>query len=376
MKIILILSIMASLLFADDMARIESIVKDVSALRQKYEACQDKLDQIESSPQQCAVNELELKARHQEILALQKENESLKQKHGSELLHVRTHLKQTIADYESKITLIEGNKKELNKEIVALKSRLDDRDQKIRDLLEANAALKKQSQVLATADKEQQALKKENNTLKRVHAAQLLELKTQLTQTITDNKRKIRDLDDQNTHLKEEIKALHVSLDQHEKQELILQNKTLSASNIQDDAEFKARSQVMADLKHENANLKKEIEKLQSAHMADTKRVLPCSTEATFPKLTMKPGFEHLQESQKSQWSTPKTYRLKHKAKIYDAMQGKVLETWEARRSFTSMNQQQDWIQITGYFVDRKWRSARNESLWVKEEDAFLRVKK
>jgi len=225
---------MISLLFADEMARIESIVKDVSVLRQKYEACQDKLDQIESAPKQCAVNELELKARHQEILTLEKENESLK---------------NDLSLYRSKMD-------------------------------------------------------------------------AKLTQIIAEN----------------EIKITH--------------------------------------FRDENKRLQEEIEKLQAGDMTNSKSVIACACEATFPKLTMKPGFEHLQEPQKSKWSSSKTYRLKHEAKIYDAIRGKVLETWKARRSFTSMYQKQDWIRITGYFVDRKWRSARNESLWVKAEDAFLRVKK
>lgn len=68
----------------------------------------------------------------------------------------------------------------------------------------------------------------------------------------------------------------------------------------------------------------------------------------------------------------PKTFRTNKEAPIYDAKNGKIIDTWEKRRSFTSYIESGDWIKITGYFVDRKWRKAKKE-LWIKKEDAIVR---
>jgi hypothetical protein len=94
----------------DDIARMESIVKDVSQLRQKYEYCQDKLDKIDTTPEQCAVDEVELKECHQEILLLQKEAEVLKKDHDTELLNMSESLKK-----------LREEKQNLKKEMISLK---------------------------------------------------------------------------------------------------------------------------------------------------------------------------------------------------------------------------------------------------------------
>ena len=60
-------------------------------------------------------------------------------------------------------------------------------------------------------------------------------------------------------------------------------------------------------------------------------------------------------------------FRVSVDVSIYDAPNGKVVSTWEAMKSFTSNQKRGGWIKITGYFVDKKWRPSRDESLWVEE---------
>lgn len=70
--------------------------------------------------------------------------------------------------------------------------------------------------------------------------------------------------------------------------------------------------------------------------------------------------------------SAPSAYRMASDAPIYSAPGGRVVDTWEARRSFTSGTAANGWVKITGYFVNRVWTRADQE-LWVKESDVIKR---
>lgn len=66
------------------------------------------------------------------------------------------------------------------------------------------------------------------------------------------------------------------------------------------------------------------------------------------------------------------TYRLTCESDIYDFVNGKVVDHWDAERSFTSNKGAKGWIKITGYFVDKKWQKAEKE-LWIKSSDILKR---
>lgn len=66
-------------------------------------------------------------------------------------------------------------------------------------------------------------------------------------------------------------------------------------------------------------------------------------------------------------------YRVNKDANIYDRINGKVIGKWERRTSFTSNERTQHWIKITGFFVEKVWRSAQKE-MWVKVVDADKRA--
>jgi len=65
-------------------------------------------------------------------------------------------------------------------------------------------------------------------------------------------------------------------------------------------------------------------------------------------------------------------YRLLIDADIYDGIDGKVMDNWEARTSFTSSQRTALWVKITGYFVDKRWQKAKR-SLWIKSDKVFKR---
>lgn len=70
--------------------------------------------------------------------------------------------------------------------------------------------------------------------------------------------------------------------------------------------------------------------------------------------------------------SEASAYRVKKESSVYDAPQGQIIDVWEENTSFTSNVSTDDWIKITGYFVDKKWRKARKE-MWVKKEETLKR---
>jgi hypothetical protein len=67
-------------------------------------------------------------------------------------------------------------------------------------------------------------------------------------------------------------------------------------------------------------------------------------------------------------------YRMASDASIYIGPNGKIVDTWEARRSFTGSSPSNGWVHITGYFVNRVFQPVGvDESLWVKENDTVRR---
>lgn len=70
--------------------------------------------------------------------------------------------------------------------------------------------------------------------------------------------------------------------------------------------------------------------------------------------------------------TTAHTYRLQKESQIFDAPEGKAIDLWEAKTSFTSNYRDGKWIKVTGYFIERVWHKAAKE-LWVRAEDTKQR---
>ena len=104
-----------------------------------------------------------------------------------------------------------------------------------------------------------------------------------------------------------------------------------------------------------------------------------CVAENPFPTLQMKyplvvdEAQEIIPENSlpqkreyKIETTEPKAYKLLIQSNIYDAIDGEVYDIWEEGTSFTSNIKSDGWIKITGYFVERKWKKAKEE-LWIVE---------
>ena len=166
-----------------------------------------------------------------------------------------------------------------------------------------------------------------------------------------------------------DIQKLRADYDKCEKK---LQNKGIFISTDSKDSNRKVAFEN--DLLESNKLLSKKIEKLEKQlltknNLLKTKdktiNKLSKNTKNSFPKLIMKKEFEKFITFKAS------SFHLVHESVIYDAINGEKLDIWEKNTSFTSSIKTTSWIKITGYFVNKKWKSAKQD-MWVK----FAQVEK
>ena len=119
--------------------------------------------------------------------------------------------------------------------------------------------------------------------------------------------------------------------------------------------------------------------------------LINCEEPNPFPKLVMKKEFlqkesvvkkelpkikkivkPKREEVEKLQRFKASAFRLNKNATIYDKLNGKKLYEWEKGTSFTSSIKTQNWIKITGYFIDKAWVRSSKE-MWLKASDATKR---
>ncbi len=152
----------------------------------------------------------------------------------------------------------------------------------------------------------------------------------------------------------------------------------LYTKEMQENTILKAKLSFKNDLLESNKLLSKKIEKLEKKlltknNLLKTKdktiNKLSKNTKNTFPKLMMKKEFEEkidkIDPLEKFVTFKASSFHLVHESVIYDAINGKKLDIWVKNTSFTSSIKTASWIKITGYFVNKKWKSAKYE-MWVK----------
>jgi predicted RNase H-like nuclease (RuvC/YqgF family) len=101
-------------------------------------------------------------------------------------------------------------------------------------------------------------------------------------------------------------------------------------------------------LSYELSRQKLTIEKLKTA-LKDSSSKLQHSEFSFFPATTFK------------------TIKTVH---IYDAINGKVVQTWLKNSAFTSQQKSRYWIKVSGYF-DPSYVSATSD-MWIKREEVKL----
>lgn len=113
-------------------------------------------------------------------------------------------------------------------------------------------------------------------------------------------------------------------------------------------------------------SVKQSTNKIPALVMKDKyQKQTPSSTNMPKPKKVTK-------LTNKIETFKASSFRLKVDSDIYDAPSANVVAGWKKNRSFTSNQKLNGWIKITGYFVNKKWRSAKKE-LWIDEANVIKR---
>jgi len=144
-----------------------------------------------------------------------------------------------------------------------------------------------------------------------------------------------------------------------EKYKLLLKKEKEKNVKMLKDMEWYA--QIIETLETSLNQKKQEIEKLKS--YKKEKEVIKIVEPE---KLTKK-------APQKVKHIKPSNFRLKQDSFIYNKPNGKKMFKWLKNRTFTTNIRTDDWVKITGYFVNRRWTKAQ-EDMWI-EADRVLKRK-
>lgn len=312
MKLLLSLLCLSTLVFASKAMseRMQSVVDEVTELRENYEDISRKYRSCQDELKK-QENEMSKMSHHEgfDYEAFEKNREEL------------STLKAEYKEYES---LCEKSKREKSTSIESLKLELQSSQEKNKTLESENNKLVKNS------------------------------VSPQKTQAKTEDTPSFKALEKKNKSLENKL-----SISQKE-----LLNLRAEIDKLKENRQTKITKKSKPDVR-----IVKEIK---------TKKVYvsACKDDNPFPKLMMKKvkKVSPLNEINTEVITTEKshTYRMRVEAKIYNAINGDFIETWEEQTSFTSNLSKNGWIMITGYFINKKWVKAKAE-IWVKAEDTLKR---
>jgi len=315
-------------LYAGDIMveRMQSVVNEVSELRERYEDVKNKNEACLLQLQEQSTQGVECKsskADAKRIDELELENEKLKEVHTAAKEQAK-RLKELEA--ETEVLLKEKNRLNASAQILVEKNH---------SILEQLNKLKRSKE--ASSDEKLLLVVKEKESIE-----QRLKLSEQ----------KVITLEESNAQLKSSTTSS-------------LAVEPVLSVNLE--KENKALREALTQCQNKKQKIRVKIK--------DSKGV--CTDDNPFPKLLKKetkpaPKKKKENVSKSTSISTSGVYRIKGESSIYDAKEGKVIEIWEDTRSFTSNVFKDEWIKITGYFVDKKWRKASNE-MWVKRENTIHR---
>ena len=145
------------------------------------------------------------------------------------------------------------------------------------------------------------------------------------------------------------------------------QNSTIKAKDNEINALRKGREEKtkVKDSKVINLKNSKNETKVKEKSVSQTE------DENPFPKLMMKesPKTESVHDAEVY---TVKggAYRLRVDSPIYDAKDGNRISEWSQNTSFTSNQRSNNWIKITGHFVNKVWQKS-NQDYWVEESNVI-----
>lgn len=196
-----------------------------------------------------------------------------------------------------------------------------------------------------------------------------------------DEMKRIESIVEDITKLRVQYKECQNTLKSKEtlKADIVKPNKNYSKS-VQYQKQLKTEIDYLNKLSKKNKKIIQKYKKLLKIKENDilalkksikkqSKQALKKIDDNPFPKLMPKEN-EDLKE--KVLITKASTYRLKSDSDIYDSPNGKRIKIWTENTSFTSNKKTINWVKITGFFVDKKWKKAKKD-MWIKNSQIIKR---
>ncbi|EDZ62541.1 hypothetical protein SMGD1_2804 [Sulfurimonas gotlandica GD1] len=146
---------------------------------------------------------------------------------------------------------------------------------------------------------------------------------------------------------------------------LIAEVDYLTESSANNEKMIKKYEKLLKTKENEILALKKKLNSNKKTAPKKTKPAEICVKDIDdnpFPKLMPKENAPIIEEIEITKANT---FRLNDDSQIYDSPNGKKIDSWTMNTSFTSNRKTKNWVKITGYFTDKKWKKAQQE-MWVK----------
>ncbi|WP_295023144.1 hypothetical protein [Sulfurimonas sp.] len=319
MKILFIFIFLLSSLYSDEAQRIETIIKDIAQLRGDYEKCQAKLQSKES-----------LSAQSRSYVAPKIKEDSSKSR---ELLARINKLEKTVKEQEKLLKTKENRINNLINELKICSSKANTEQKKHKNELEHQKNIAK-IENFKFANREQSKEK-----IAKKEQQKVLEKTVVQNKTVKKEQPKLDEkvVPQKSMAKKEQLKSIEniqPKESETKKGQLKLVEKTLPEEDVL------KKLQDVAD-KHRPENSSKKVnESIKSSQLQGVIKFEPTS------------------------------FRLNARSSIFNAINGIKVDEWEKDRTFTSNQKTDNWIKITGYFIDRKWQST-GEQMWIREKDVF-----
>ena len=374
---------MNTLIYSDELmsARIQSVVDEVSELRERYEraveknsACMEQVNEQQKEMKKISKSEgydYELFEKNRKRLSvLEAEN---------------TELKSRSVNSSDKKKQLES----LGKEIDVIKRENTRLNNSAQILVEKNHALLDQLNKIKRSDtdksnaKQTQGVGQKSQSSSAVNDKEILAVQGALktaqekNRTLQDSSRIIEDnLHEKLSQAETEIKSLE--------EKLVLVNSDLAEAN-------KKNKALSSRLKQKDEVSVKAVKPTLAGECEPKKVITVCKDDNPFPQLMMKKKKEiephtvepqmvievnkapaSIVEPERIVTEKGSVYRMNKEADIYDGPNGKSIDLWEEKTSFTSNVSEGEWIKITGHFVDRQWQRSQKE-MWVKAKDTIKR---
>jgi len=136
-----------------------------------------------------------------------------------------------------------------------------------------------------------------------------------------------------------------------------LDTKKLYKKEKEKDISLNAKLENNSDLARSNASLRKRVKELEKK----LKKLM--QKQNNFPKLIMKEDSKT--KNTKFIKFKAASFKLNYDSIVYDDINGNMITKWTEGTSFTSNIKTKSWIKVTGYFINKKWTSAKKE-MWIK----------